>query len=156
MGAPHIFEGRLILIMCYHSTAIDAIPPPCLFPWSKLQLPTHCLRDRHGGWDCINCRAVVAHNQNEPSFKNIWSSQRLSYINIFLHCLPLKWLRIVLLPSMSRAMKEADIAPFAYGDPLRYLGLLILMSICSVWKREDFWSVTLFDKYSNPCPYCLG
>ena len=28
MAAPDIFEGRLILILCYHSTVIDAIPPP--------------------------------------------------------------------------------------------------------------------------------
>ena len=25
------------------------------------------------GWDDINFRAVVAHNQNEPSLKNVWS-----------------------------------------------------------------------------------
>ena len=29
-GYPSIFEGRLIMILCYHSTAINAIQPPCL------------------------------------------------------------------------------------------------------------------------------
>ena len=37
------------------------------------------------GWDGIYCRDVVAHNQNEPSFKNGWTPQRLSYIEILLH-----------------------------------------------------------------------
>ena len=35
------------------------------------------------GWDVIDCRAVVAQNQNETSFKNSWIPQRLSYIRIF-------------------------------------------------------------------------
>ena len=32
------------------------------------------------GWDGINQHAVVAHNQNEPSFKNGGIPQSLSYI----------------------------------------------------------------------------
>ena len=69
-----------------------------MFLQSKLLLMTHCLRDIHGGWDGIDCRAVAAQNHNEPSFKNGWSPQILSYINIFLHCLPLKFLIIILIP----------------------------------------------------------
>ena len=34
------------------------------------------------GWDGINFRDVVAQNKNESSFKNGWSPQILSYINI--------------------------------------------------------------------------
>ena len=54
------------------------------------------------------------------------------------------------------ATKEADVDPLTYGDLLRYLGIWILVSICSGWKREDFWSVTPFYQEENPCPYCLG
>ena len=32
------------------------------------------------GWDGINHRAVLAHNQSKPSFKNGGTPQRLSYI----------------------------------------------------------------------------
>ena len=74
------------------------------------------------GWDGINRRAVVAQNQNEPSFKNSWIPQSLSYINIFLHCLPLKWLRIVLLPLTPRDMETADIVTLKYGYLINYLG----------------------------------
>ena len=104
------------------------------------------------GWYGIDFRAVVEHNHNDPSFKNGWIPQILSYINIFLHCIPLQLLIIVLLPSTSRDMKEEDISPLTYGDILRYLGLYLLMSTCSGWKREDFWSVTQFDQEENPCP----
>ena len=79
----------------------------------------------------ISRRAVVSQNQNEHSFKNGWIPHRLSYIEIFLHCLPLKYLRTVLLSSTPRAIKEAYIALLAYGDLLRYLGLWILMSTYS-------------------------
>ena len=50
------------------------------------------------GWDDIDRRSVLAQNHNEPSFKNVWIPQNLYYIDILLHCLPLKWLIIVLLP----------------------------------------------------------
>ena len=30
MGGPAIFEARIILIMCYHGTEINSIPPTCL------------------------------------------------------------------------------------------------------------------------------
>ena len=53
-------------------------------------------------------------------------------------------------------MKEAYIAPLTLGDLLRYLGLWILMSTCSGWKRDYFWSVTPFDQDGNLCPYRLG
>ena len=80
------------------------------------------------GWDGIDCRAVVAQNKNEPSFKIGWIPQSLSYIDTFLHCIPLEYLRILLLPSTSRAMKESGIAPLKLGDILGYLGQWILMS----------------------------
>ena len=96
------------------------------------------------GWDGIDSCAVVAQNQNEPPFKNGWIPQSISYIDIFLNCLPFKWFRIVLLPSTSRSTKEADIAPLTLGDLLRYLGLWILMSTYYGWKRDDFWSFTPF------------
>ena len=74
----------------------------------------------------------------------------------FLHCLPIKWLRIVILPSMSRAMKVADIAPLTYGDLICNLGLWLLICTCYGWKREEFWSVAPFDQEANRCPYRLG
>ena len=80
------------------------------------------------GWDGIYFRAVLAQNQNDISFKNGWSPQSLSYIDIFLHCLYLKWFIIVLLQSTSRAMKDAGMAMLTLGDLLHYLGLCILMS----------------------------
>ena len=75
------------------------------------------------GWDGIYLRAVVEQNQNEPSLKNGCIPKILSYIDIFLHCLPLRCLRIVILPSTSRAMKEADISMFTIGYILHYVGI---------------------------------
>ena len=98
---------------------------------------------------------MAAHNQNEPSLKNSWIPQILYYIYIFLHCINFKWFIIVLLPSTSRAMKEEDIALLTLGYLLHYLGLWLLMYTCSVWKRDDFRSVTPFYQEANPCPYRL-
>ena len=79
-------------------------------------------------WYGIDCRAVVAQNQNELSFENGWDPKSLSYIDIFLHCTPFKWFIVFLLPSTSRAMKESDIAPLTLGDLLRYVGIWLLIS----------------------------
>ena len=38
----------------------------------------------------------------------------------------------------------------------RILGLWLLRYTWYVCNREDFWSVTPFDKEANPCTYCLG
>ena len=75
------------------------------------------------GWDVIDFRAAVSNNQNYPYLKNGWIPQSLSNIDILLHCIPLKWLIIVLLPSTSRSIKKADIDQFTCGYLLRYLGL---------------------------------
>ena len=77
-------------------------------------------------------------------------------MDIFLYCLHIKWLRIILIPSISRAEKEAYNSLFTYEYVLYYLVLWILMSACSGWKRGYFWSVTPFDQEANPCPYCMG
>ena len=129
-------------------------PVPDNFPLVKIPADT-LFGGQTWGWACIDCRAMLAQNQNEPPFKNGWIPQSLSYIDIFLHCLPFKWLRIILLQSTSRSMKEADIDPLTYGDLLRHLGLWFLMSTCSGWKKGGFCSVTPFYQEGNPCPYCL-
>ena len=53
-------------------------------------------------------------------------------------------------------MKEADIDPLIYGGLIQYLGIWLLMSTCSGWKREDFWSVTPFCQERNSLPYRFG
>ena len=131
--------------------------PPRMFFRLTLLLLTRCLRERHGGgiWGGIYLRAVVAQNHNDTSFKNVCIPQILPYIDIFLQCLPFKGFNIVLVPSTSRAMTEADISPLILGDLQHYLGLWLLISTCSGWEREGFWIVTPFDQEANPCPYRL-
>ena len=107
--------------------------PQKMFLWLDTTASDTLFEGHKWGWYGIDNRAVVSQNQNDPSFKNVWSPQSLSYINIFLHCLPLKWMIIVLLPSASIDMKEVDIAQLTYGYILRYLGIWILMYTCSVW-----------------------
>ena len=90
----------------------DMEPPPKTVPLVYTPAADTRFEGQMWEWDGIGRHAVVSQNQNEPSFKNRWTPQRLSYIKIFLHCLPLKWLIIVLLPSTSMDMKESDIAPW--------------------------------------------
>ena len=103
-------------------------PTPKNFPLIETPSYDKLFEGHTWGWDGIYCRAVLAQNHNEPSFKNGWIPQSLSYFDTFLNCLPLKCLRIVLLPSTAMATKEEYISPLTYGVVLCYLGLWILMS----------------------------
>ena len=65
-GAPAIFEGRLIHILCYHSTAIDAIPPPCLSPKQFVSSRSVYQRKILGGWFhvIINLQPLITGKSN--------------------------------------------------------------------------------------------
>ena len=53
-------------------------------------------------------------------------------------------------------MKEACITLLILGYLLQYLVLCILISTCSGWKTDDYWSFNPFDQEENPCPYLMG
>ena len=90
-------------------------PPPEKIPSVNTPVSDAMFEGHTWRWYGIYCRDLLAQNQNEPSFKYGWIPQSLSHIDIFLHCLPIKWLRIFFLVSMYRATKEAYIDPLTYG-----------------------------------------
>ena len=60
-----VIRGWRLMMKCNHT--------PRMFFWLTLLIMTHCLRYIYGGRVGIDHRDVVAHNQNEPSFKNFWT-----------------------------------------------------------------------------------
>ena len=50
MGDPAIFEGRIVLILCYHITYIDSILPPCLSLKQCVSSRSVDQRNIIGGW----------------------------------------------------------------------------------------------------------
>ena len=107
------------LMMTWNQTLI-------MFIWQILLLLA-LFEGQTWGWDGINRCAVVEQNRNAPSSKHFPIPQSLSCINIFLHSLLIKWIRIVLISSMPSDMKEADISLLTFVYPLLYLGVWILM-----------------------------
>ena len=65
-GAPDIFEGRLILILWYHSTAIDTIPPPCLSVKQCVSRIIVYQSNIIGGWFHVttNLQPLIPHKDN--------------------------------------------------------------------------------------------
>ena len=63
----------------------DMLPAPKNVPLVETPYYDTLFEGHTWGWDGINRRAVVAQNQNEPSFKNYWIPKILSCIDIFLH-----------------------------------------------------------------------
>ena len=66
MGDPAIFAGRLILIMCYHSTEINAIPPPCLYLKQCVRIRSVNRKNNLGGWlhFIINLQPLIPNKVN--------------------------------------------------------------------------------------------
>ena len=61
LGYPAIFEGRLILILCYHSTAINDISPPCLSLKQCVISSSVNQKNIIGGWlhVIINLQSII-------------------------------------------------------------------------------------------------
>ena len=66
LGDPAIFEGRIILILCYLSTAIDAIPPPCLSIKQRVSNRSIYQSNIIGGWFhfIINLQTLIPDKGN--------------------------------------------------------------------------------------------
>ena len=66
MGDPENFEGRLILILCYHSTGINSIPTPCLSLKQCVSSRIFNWRNILRGWlhVIINLQALIPYKGN--------------------------------------------------------------------------------------------
>ena len=97
--------------------------------------------------------ASTAKPQPQPSFSGEWSPKSKTYLDIFLHLLPVAWMKEVLLPTTSVAVEGDGLLPVSWGELLRFLGLWLLMSTVSGWQKADFWSTSPYDEQEHPCPY---
>lgn len=91
------------------------------------------------GWDGIDCRTNNG-GYEEPSFHNSWSPNSKSYLELFLHALPLTWLTAVLIPTTFATMRTEgpNCDYLLLGEFLCYLGVPLLMSTCIGWSQVDF------------------
>ena len=66
LGAPAIFEGSIIVILCYHITANNAIPPPRLSLKQCAIIRSVNQRNILGGWShvIINLHPLIPEKGN--------------------------------------------------------------------------------------------
>ena len=66
LGDTDMSEGRILLFLCYHITAIDAIPPPCLTLQKCFSNIILYKRDILGGWlhVIINLQPLIPDKYN--------------------------------------------------------------------------------------------
>lgn len=88
-----------------------------------------------------------------PTFAEGWTPQGKTYLEIFLHMLPLQWFTDVFVVKTSEGLENASHPPVSFGEMLRYVGLWLLMATCSGWRKEQFWSDMPYDQEEKPCPY---
>ena len=141
-----------------HEVDDDNDPAPENIPSPNTRLPNGSVLydDQAWAWDGIDQMTSAYPDKPKPSFKRGWSPQGKTYMDIFLHCLPMTWISTVLLAATSASMEKDDVQPLSFGELIRYIGLWLLMSTCQGWKRQDFWSQLDFDEEEDPCPYRFG
>ena len=106
------------------------------------------------GWNGVDRMSVEAGEVKKmPSFADGWTPQGKTYLEIFLHMLPLQWFTNVLVAKTSEGLVNASNPPLSFGEMLRYIGLWLLMATCSGWRKEQFWSEEAYDQETNSCPY---
>jgi len=108
------------------------------------------------GWDGVDRRVTAGGNYDEPSFANSWTPIGKTYLEIFLHFLPMTWIATVLVPLTSTSIINSAAQEMSLGEFYRFLGIRLMMATCSGWSVDDFWSMNEThqrDQETDPCPY---
>ena len=109
------------------------------------------------GWDGIDKRHQVGGGFEEPSFADGWQTQNKTYLEFFLHLLPLAWLQNVLLVKTNKEMchQKDNTCPLQFGELLQFIGMRLLMATVQGWTLDEFWNFDPVPKpqEEGPCPY---
>jgi hypothetical protein len=134
----------------------DREPAPENIPTEPepVQQGTGLKQGQRWGWDGIDRRAIVTPEKEGHSFKQQFSLHTSTYSEVFLHFLPLTFFYDVIMSNTNDAIVALGEAELTWGEFVRFLGILSLMSTVSGFKRDDFWCVDrTFDQRENHCPY---
>jgi hypothetical protein len=63
------------------------------------------------------------------------------------------WFYAVLLPQTSAGVVDAGTTPVTFGELLRFLGIRLLMSMCSGWMVDEFWNYDTVPQEQEEDPY---
>ena len=97
------------------------------------------LEGQEWGWDGIDRRAMLQGAMyNGPSFTNDWSPKGKPFIEIFLHFFPCYFLEVTIVEATNSALLAVNAAQTTYGELLRYIGMMLLMS-CYMKSPDYFW-----------------
>jgi hypothetical protein len=66
---------------------------------------------------------------NGPTFANEWSPNDKSFIEIFLHFFPRKFLKDTIVNAMSNALLAVNAVWITLGELLQYVGMMLLMGM---------------------------
>ena len=72
-----------------------------------------------------------------------------------MHFFLMMWFSGVLLWQTSVSLVNAGTTPLTFGKLLRFLGIWLLMSACSGWNVDQFWSYADAprNQEEDPCPF---
>ena len=87
------------------------------------------LEGQKWGWDGIDRRAMLQGSMyNGPTFTNDWSPNGNSFSEIFLHCFPCYFIEVDMVEAMNNALLAENAVRTTFGELLRYIGMMLLMS----------------------------
>ncbi len=75
--------------------------------WDEAPAVNDLYKGQSWGWDGIDRHVVAGGNYNEPSFTNHWTPQGKSFIDLFLHFLPMGWFTNVVVAKTSNAVQQS-------------------------------------------------
>jgi hypothetical protein len=92
------------------------------------------------GWDGIDRRAILQGSMhNGPMFANEWSPNEKSFVEIFVYFFPRYFLDDTIINAMSNALLVVNAVRITFGELLRYIMMILLMSLCYAKSRDYFW-----------------
>jgi hypothetical protein len=107
------------------------------------------------GWDGIDKRASAGAGYKDMMFKNSWSPHNKTYLEIFTHFLPYKWLETIMSPKISVELETANSPLLTLSELMQFIGMRLLMSMLQGWTSNEYWYYNPFPRpqEDTPCPY---
>ena len=109
----------------------------------------------HGGGTGLIVVRRWGGGYDDASFRNGFTPIGKTYFQLFMYFFPMTWFSDVLLLQTSAGVVNAGATLVTFGELLRFLGLRLLMAMCSGWTVDQFWNYDTIprDQEEDPCPY---
>lgn len=108
------------------------------------------------GWNGICYRKTMTLMKEKATFHHNWKPNSKSFLEVFLHWLPMKWIADTIIDATNESLKASKEAETCMGEFLVFVGLWFLMNTVIGFSRREYFSSREYNEETFACPYRLA